>query len=190
MPTFGYGRVSTYEQTSENQRLELETGGFKVDYWFADTASGKTAAAERPEFSRVLDRIRTGETLIVSKLDRLGRNAADVLATLKRLEEAGIKVVCAQLGSLDLTSLAGKVVTGVLAAIAELERGLIVERTKAGLARAKAAGKRFGRPAKLTGEQRVEVKRRLLCGDRPTDIARDYKVSRALIYQVGEEQPN
>jgi hypothetical protein len=77
MATFAYGRVSTKDQTSDNQRLEIERAGFKVDYWFADEGvSGKTHASLRPQFKALLSQIRDGEILVVSKLDRLGRTAA------------------------------------------------------------------------------------------------------------------
>jgi DNA invertase Pin-like site-specific DNA recombinase len=94
MATFGYGRVSTGAQTTENQRLELEVGGYQVDYWYEDSGvSGGTPAASRPQFAKLLDRIRDGETLVVSKLDRLGRDAIDVQQTVRTLSERGIRVV-------------------------------------------------------------------------------------------------
>lgn len=75
MATFAYGRVSTKDQTADNQRLEIESAGHIIDYWFADTISGKTSASQRPQFAALLGQIRNGETLLVSKLDRLGRDA-------------------------------------------------------------------------------------------------------------------
>ncbi|MDR3482275.1 MAG: recombinase family protein [Burkholderiaceae bacterium] len=83
MIIFAYGRVSTKEQSADNQRLEIEKAGYTVDYWFADTVSGKTSASQRPQFAALLAQIRKGETLLVSKLDRLGRDAQDVGATVK-----------------------------------------------------------------------------------------------------------
>jgi DNA invertase Pin-like site-specific DNA recombinase len=78
MATFAYGRVSTTEQSSDNQRIEIEAAGHKVDFWFADTIGGKTSATQRPQFAALLGQIRNGETLVVAKLDRLGRDAQDV----------------------------------------------------------------------------------------------------------------
>lgn len=76
MATFGYGRVSTKEQTTENQRREIQTAGYQVEYWFADEGvSGKVSALQRPQFAKMLTQIRDGETLVVTKLDRLGRDA-------------------------------------------------------------------------------------------------------------------
>ena len=79
MTIFGYSRVSTTEQHTENQRLEIESSGYNIDYYFEETVSGKTCISERKEFSKLLNQIRDGETLIVSKLDRIGRDAIDVL---------------------------------------------------------------------------------------------------------------
>jgi hypothetical protein len=91
MASFGYGRVSTKEPRTANQRLEIQSAGYKVDYWFADEGiSGKTHATQRPQFVAMLDRIRVGETLVVSKLDRLGRDAEDVLRTVRTLAEQKI----------------------------------------------------------------------------------------------------
>ena len=168
MAIFGYGRVSTIQQTTENQRLELEKTGYKIEpeFWFADEGvSGKVAASQRPAFKLMLTRLRSDETLVVSKLDRLGRDAIDVLQTVRQLGERGIKVIVLQLGTTDLTSSAGKLLLSMLAAVAEMERDLLVERTQAGLARAKAEGKTLGRRPKTTPEQRAEIRHRLRAGD-------------------------
>lgn len=113
MATFGYGRVSTANQTTENQRRELEQAGYALDFWFEDAGvSGKTCARQRPQFVRLLDRIRAGETLVVAKLDRLGRDAVDVLATVRELQARGVAVIVHQLGRVDLTSPAGRLLLG------------------------------------------------------------------------------
>lgn len=91
----------------------------------------------------MLSKFRVADTLVVSKLDRLGRDAPDVLATIKSLAALHVEVTVLQLGKLDLTSPAGKLMLAMLAAVAEMERDLIVERTQAGLARAKAEGRRW-----------------------------------------------
>jgi len=182
--TFGYGRVSTAAQDTENQRLELEKA-FRLDYWYADNGiSGKVAASQRPAWREMLTKIRPGETIVVSKLDRLGRDAIDVLQTVRGLGELGIKVVVLQLGTTDLTSAAGKLLLSMLAAVAEMERDLLVERTQAGLARAKAEGKVLGRPSKTTPEQRRQVLARLGTGESVSAVARDYGVSRASIISI------
>ena len=91
MANFAYSRVSTKDQTTENQRLDIEKAGFNVDYWFADEGiSGKTHASQRPQFKALLGQIRDSETLVATKLDRLGRDAQDVGATIKALAERKI----------------------------------------------------------------------------------------------------
>lgn len=185
MAIFGYGRVSTKEQTTENQRREIEAAGYAIDYWYADEGvSGKVSASQRPQFAKMLGQIRDGETLVVSKLDRLGRDAQDVGATIKALAARRVEVVVLQLGKLDLTSAAGKLMLTMLAAVAEMERDLLVERTQSGLARAKAQGKTLGRPALTTDEQRMAMAARFKAGDSISALSRDYNVSRASVMRI------
>jgi putative DNA-invertase from lambdoid prophage Rac len=187
MTTFGYGRVSTLHQTNGNQRHELEQAGYRLDFWFEDAGiSGKTHASQRPQFQKMLEQIRAGETLVVSKLDRLGRDAVDVLQTVRQLQERKIHVIVHQLGNTDLTSPAGRLLLTMLSAVAEMERDLIVERTQAGLGRAKAEGKQLGRPSKTTEEKRREILARLRAGDSVSQVARDFGVSRATIISIRE----
>lgn len=157
MAVFGYGQVSTAKQIADNQRLEIELAGYAVEYWYADTVCGKAHAAQRKQFSVLLGKLRARDTVVVSKLDRLGRDAPDVLVTIKSLAALGVEVIVLQLGKLDLTSPAGKLMLAMLAAVAEMERDLIVERTQTGLARAKAEGKTLGRPPKTTPEERTAM---------------------------------
>ena len=185
MAIFGYGRVSKTLQYTINQKLELEQAGFKIDFWFSDTGiSGKTCASQRPEFARLLEKIRDGETIVVSKLDRLGRDSIDVLQTVRMLSDRQIKVIVHQLGQTDLTSPAGKLLLTMLSAVASMERDLLVERTHAGLARAKAEGKRLGRPCKTTEAQRLEIRDLLAQGKSVSEVARTYGVSRANILSI------
>jgi len=185
MAIFGYGRVSTKEQQSENQRLELVRAGYDVSYWFADEGvSGKVPAMQRAQFRILLDKIRDGETLVVSKLDRLGRDAQDIGATIRMLAARRIEIIVLQLGKLDLTSSAGKLMLTMLAAMAEMERDLLVERTQSGLARAKAEGKTLGRPARTTDEQRAAMISRFKTGESISALARDYDVSRASVMRI------
>jgi len=184
MATFAYGRCSTAEQTTENQRIEIEAAGHTIDYWFSDTISGKTSASERPQFQALLAQIRNGETLIVSKLDRIGRDAQDVGATIKLLASRKIKVIVMQLGTLDLTSTAGKMMLTMLSAVAEMERDLLVERTQAGLARAKAEGKTLGRTPKTSPEQREAIKAAYAANESVSALARQYAISRATVLNI------
>jgi putative DNA-invertase from lambdoid prophage Rac len=181
MAVFGYGRVSTAEQTADNQRLEIERAGYTVEYWFAETVSGKAHAAQRKQFGDMLAKLRRKDTVVVSKLDRLGRDAPDVLGTIKTLAGLGVEVIVLQLGKLDLTSTAGKL---MLAAVAEMERDLIVERTQAGLARAKAAGKTLGRPTKTTPEQRKAMAQGYANKQSVSALAKLYGVSRATVLTI------
>lgn len=183
MATFGYARISTAEQALANQRLEIEKAGYVIDdeYWFADTVSGKVPAIQRPQFAAMLAKMRKGERLVVSRLDRLGRDAADVLATVKLLATSKIEVIVLQLGKVDLASSAGKLLMTMLAAVAEMERDLLVERTQAGLARARAEGKVLGRPPKTTARQRDDIVRKYENGATISSLAREYGVSRATI---------
>lgn len=183
---YGYGRVSTAEQTTENQRQELEALGHSLpaQRWFADTISGKVPALQRPQFAKMLDRMEAGDMLLVSKLDRLGRDMIDVMQTLKMLAVRGVRVKVQALGDTDLTSTAGKAVVGILAAVAEMERDMLVERTQAGLARAKAEGKQLGRPSKTSEEDKQVIREQLEAGVTVSQLARDYDISRASVIAI------
>lgn len=184
--TFAYARVSTVGQTTENQVLEIQSAGFKVDprRVVAETISGVVATGQRREFNRLLDRLEPEDVLVVTKLDRLGRNAMDVAATVAKLADMGVRVHCLALGGVDLTSSTGKLTMNVINAVAEFERDQLVERTQAGLARAKAQGKTLGRPSSLAPESRAEIQRRLADGASVSALARAYKTSRQSILRV------
>lgn len=184
MAIFGYGRVSTSQQDTENQRLELEQAGWTFDFWFTDVVSGKVSAVQRKAFSEMLSKIRDGETLVVAKLDRLGRDAIDVLQTVRKLADRNIKVIVHQLGTTDLTSAAGKLLLSMLAAVAEMERDLLIERTQAGLLRAKAEGKKLGRPPIIAPEDRRAIIEKKNNGNSVSALAREYGVSRATITAI------
>jgi DNA invertase Pin-like site-specific DNA recombinase len=134
----------------------------------------------------MLRQIRKGETLVVTKLDRLGRDAQDVGSTIKLLAERRSEVVVLQLGKLDLTSAAGKLMLTMLAAVAEMERDLLVERTQSGLARAKAEGKTLGRPVSTTEEQRAAMVKRHQGGkgESISALARTFGISRASVMRI------
>ena len=184
--TFAYVRVATAGQTTENQLHEIEAAGFTVEprRIVSETISGSTAAAQRRGFIRLMDKLESGDILVVTKLDRLGRNAMDVRATVDRLATLGVRVHCLALGGADLTSAAGKMTMQVIAAVAEFERDLLVERTQAGLARARAEGKSIGRPGALTQSQREDIVRRLDGGASVSALAREYATSRQTIIRA------
>src|SRR5260370_33154373 len=185
---FIYAGVSTADQNTENQVREIASGGFAVDKRriVTENISGSVAASERPQFARLLDRLEPGDVLIVTKLDRLGRNAMDVRSTVERLAAEGVRVHCLALGGVDLTSAAGKMTMGVLIAVAEFERDLLIERTHAGIARARAEGKPLERPSALTGAQQAEALRRLAAGESVSQLARDYGTTRQSIMRARE----
>ncbi|SFF26215.1 putative DNA-invertase from lambdoid prophage Rac [Sulfitobacter brevis] len=142
------------------------------------------AITQRAGFSKLLDRMEKGDVLIVTKLDRLGRDAIDVSTTVARLEEIGIRVHCLALGGVDLTSSAGKMTMNVINAVAQFERDLLIERTQSGLARAKAEGKILGRPSALSADQQLDVKEKIENGEAISAIAREFKTSRQTIMRV------
>lgn len=183
---FAYCRVSTTEQTTDNQLQEITAAGFAVQASrvVAETVSGSVPASERQGFLKLLDKLESGDVLVVTKLDRLGRNAMDVRATVEALTGLGVRVHCLALGGVDLTSAAGKMTMGVIAAVAEFERDLLVERTQAGLARAKAEGKALGRPSALSAAQVAEVGKRLAAGEAIAAIARAMGTSRQTIMRA------
>ncbi len=183
---FTYCRVSTAGQTTDNQIQEIASAGFKVlpTRAIAETISGSVAASERPGFKKLIDKLEAGDILVVTKLDRLGRNAMDVRQTVEGLACLGVKVHCLALGGVDLTSPAGKMTMAVISAVAEFERDLLIERTQAGLARAKNEGKVLGRPRALTGAQEDEVRQRLANGEAVAVVARALKTSRATVMRV------
>jgi putative DNA-invertase from lambdoid prophage Rac len=178
--SFAYCRVSTLGQSVENQVREIEAAGFHVEKrrMATDTVSGSSAIEQRPNFMKLLDRLERDDVLVVTKLDRLGRNSIDVQQTVKNLGENGVRVHCLALGGVDLTSPAGKMTMGVIAAVAQFERDLLIERTLAGQSRARAEGKKFGRPPALTEKQRECVARKLANGATVSELARQLKVSR------------
>ncbi|MCL4665538.1 recombinase family protein [Burkholderia pseudomallei] len=184
--TFLYARVSTAEQTTDNQLLEASGAGFTIQprHTVTETISGSVPAAERPGFSKLLERLDDGDTLVVTKLDRLGRNTTDVLATVERLAEMGVHVHCLALKGVDLSSASGKLHMTVLAAVSQFERDLLIERTHAGLARAKAEGKKLGRKVALTPDQKEEIRQKLAAGATARGLAKEYGVSHPTILKA------
>jgi len=185
---FAYCRVSTAEQSTDNQVQEIAASGFVVERQriVAETVSGSVAAMSRKGFSNLLNKLENGDVLVVTKLDRLGRNAMDVRSTVEHLAAIGVKVHCLALGGVDLTSPAGKMTMGVIAAVAEFERDLLIERTQSGLARAKSEGKTLGRPRSLGGQAAKQVALRLAKGETVASLAREYGTSRQSIMRMRE----
>lgn len=166
--TFAYCRVSTTEQTTENQLLAIRNKGYKIEdhHVVEETVSGSLPAAERKGWNELVNvRMDKGDTLIVLKLDRLGRDNIDVQKTVRRLTSdnevegekgLGINLICLDLPEPDLSSSQGQLMMRMFAIFAEFERDLIVERTKAGLERAKSQGKKLGRPQAIKTNKTVQ----------------------------------
>lgn len=176
----GYARVSTDDQNLDLQRDALHLSGVQSIY--EEMASGK--AADRPELDHCLKALRVGDTLVVWRLDRLGRSLPDLVRIVGELEEEGIGFESIT-EKIETASAAGKLVFHVFAALAEFERNLIRERTQAGLAAARARGRAGGRKPKLDARQIKEIKRLMSDPSIPiSQIAERYNVSRTTIYKV------
>ena len=187
---FAYARVSTVEQLTENQREQIAAAGYRIEgrRFIEEKVSGSVAALQRPGFKKLLDRMEAGDTLVVTKLDRIGRDSIDVQKTVELCAASEIRLIVLQLGNLDLTSSSGALMVKVLAAVADFERELIIERTRAGQARARAAGTHMGRPSKTTDQQRRTIRSRLESGETVSALARDFKLSRATVIGIREAQ--
>lgn len=149
MTIFAYLRVSTsvHDQTTDNQKKAIKDAGFAVDEWIAeDGVSGSIRALERPEFTRLMATATKGDTVICTMVDRLGRNASDILHTVDEFKRLGIRLRIMQFDGIDVTSSTGKMIITVMAAFAELEKNILVERTVSGLQRTKAEGTVLGPP--------------------------------------------
>jgi len=184
--TFLYTRVSTEEQTTENQRLLAEQAGYKVDARrvHAEVISGTVPAMERPMFAKLVEKLEEGDALVVAKLDRLGRNASDIDRTVEMLRAMGVRVVVLDLPVMEVTSAAGDLVRRMFAAFAQFERDQLVERTHAGLARAKAEGKKLGRRDALSDEKKAEIQAKLAAGTSARGLAKEYGVSHPTILKL------
>lgn len=182
----GYARVSTDDQNLDLQRDALSKSKCRVIY--EEAASGKTA--ERPELEQCRKALRAGDTLVVWRLDRLGRSLPDLVRIVSELEQAGIGFESLT-EKIETVSASGKLVFHVFAALAEFERNQIRERTNAGLAAARARGRTGGRKPKLTEKHIKEIKALLRDPDaQVADIARRYGVSRTTLYKhVGVVKP-
>jgi DNA invertase Pin-like site-specific DNA recombinase len=186
LPLIGYMRVSKADgsQTLDLQHDALDAAGVAERNLYSDTASGKRD--DRPGLDACLKALRTGDTLVVWKLDRLGRNLRHLVNVVHDLTERGIglRVLTGQGAAIDTTTAAGKLVFGIFAALAEFERELISERTRAGLAAARARGRKGGRKPKMT---RAKVRLAAAAMGKPGtvvgDLCAELGIARATIYR-------
>jgi len=173
----GYARTSTLDQIAgfEAQVKELETLG--VDKVFKEQVS---ATSKRPELERALDYLRDGDTLIVTKLDRLARSVKHLGEIVELIEDKEAHLRILNLG-IDTSEPTGKLVLNLLGSVAQFEREMMIERQREGIAKAQAEGKYRGRPAKIDKD---EIVKRHSIGESPTVIAKDMGVSRTAIYRA------
>jgi len=183
---FAYCRCSKAEQNTENQVLEILNAGFSLEPHrvIQETVSGSVAALQRKGFAKLMDKLEPGDVVVCTKLDRLGRNAMDVRSTVEAFTAMKVRVICLALGQADLTSAAGKMTMGVIAAVAEFERDLLIERTSAGLTRAKSEGKTLGRKPSLSADQKAEILKQRKADVSLGVLAKHYGVSRSAIQRV------
>lgn len=176
----GYGRVSTTDQNPESQRDALTAAGCTKVY--VDHYTG--TKADRPQWNRVRDDVLdTGDTLVITRLDRLGRSTKDLLSIAADLEERGINLVATE-QSIDTTTPEGKLFFTMIAAFAEFEHSMMRARTMDGLAAARARGRKGGRKSALTDAQCERIRKLYADGLGVSTLAEDFKVSRPTIYRA------
>ncbi len=181
---FGYARISTVEQDESLQLDALHAAG--CDRLMIDRASG--AAAERPALAEMLDRLRPGDSVLVWRLDRLGRSLRHLIDVVADLERRGVTLVSLT-EQIDTSSPGGKLVFHIFAAMAEFERDLIRERTYAGLAAARARGRKGGRPTVWTDAKLSAARSMHSAGQDVSTIASTLGVSRASVYRALTPRP-
>ena len=182
----GYMRVSKADgsQTLDLQRDALLAAGVEIRHIYEDRASGKTEA--RPGLDTLKKALRAGDTLVVWKLDRLGRDLRDLVNTVHELtqREVGFKVLSGQGAAIDTTTPSGKLIFGIFGALAEFERELISERTKAGLASARARGRKGGAPFKMTASKvRLAMAAMGQPGTKVGDLCKELGITRQTLYR-------
>ena len=175
----GYARVSTDAQTTALQRDALNAAG--CDRLFEEKESG--ARRSRPQLDKALEYLDRGDTLVVWKLDRLGRSLRDLLDAAEVLRERGI-ALRSLTEHIDTSTAAGKMLYAILGAVAQFERDVLRERTVAGIRAAKARGERIGRPPALTPSQIREAKAMMARGDSPSHVARILRIGRSTLYRA------
>ena len=176
---YGYARVSTAEQDPALQTDALTAAGVDRGRVFVDVASG--ALTTRPRLEMLLAELRPGDTLVVWRLDRLGRSLAHLVALVAELGERGVGFVSLT-EAIDTTTPAGRPLFGVMASLAQFERDVIRERTTAGLAAAKARGRVGGRPPIMTPDKLAVARRMLAEGKSKAAVAKTIGVSRPTLY--------
>ncbi|WP_429216847.1 recombinase family protein [Aeromonas veronii] len=186
MAIYGYTRVSTNEQTTENQRQQIDGKGYRIDEWFDDTGvSGSVETCDRKGWRAMMGVVKKGDTIIAVSIDRLGRNSIDVQIVMRDLYEQGITVITLREG-IDMSTAAGELVLAIMASVAQMERRIISERVKSGMARAsREIDPETGRP-KHMGRPKVydidaQVAKLVAQGLTGMEIAKQLGVSNATV---------
>lgn len=179
----GYARVSTGHQSLDQQADALIAAGVDESRIYSDKLSGTSTREQRPGLAALLDYAREGDVIVVVGIDRLGRNAAEVMTTIRELGQRGIVLRSLREG-IDTSNAAGRMIAGVLASLAELELELGRERRAAAREARKARGQSIGRPKALDAEKTALAHRMHAAGEPATTIASVLGVSRATIYRV------
>lgn len=180
---FGYGRISTSDQNASSQEDSLRAAG--VDKIFIDTFTGTKTS--RPELDKLRDQLRTGDTLVITRLDRLGRSAKDLLTIVSDLEKLGVQLEVIE-QNIDTSTPEGRLFFTMVAAFAEFEREIMRSRTIDGLAAARARGRLGGRKPKLSQAQIEVIHQQYQEGKPVQEIADLFKVSRPTIYRALESR--
>lgn len=175
----GYGRISTSDQNASSQEDSLKAAN--VDKLFIDTFTGTKAS--RPELDRVREQLRQGDVLVITRLDRLGRSAKDLLTIVSELEAIGVQLEVIE-QKIDTSTPEGKLFFTMVAAFAEFERGIMQSRTMDGLAAARARGRVGGRKPKMTEKHIAEAKKMYQEGRTVQDISNLLSVSRPTVYRA------
>lgn len=184
---FGYGRISTGHQSLDAQRDQLTAAGVQAENIHTDVLSGTSTREQRPGLTEVLRLARAGDTIVVVGIDRLGRNAAEVMTTIRDLDQRKIVLRSLREG-IDTGAAAGRMVAGVLASLAELELELGRERRAAARDARRARGQHVGRP-KALDQSKADLARRMHASGEPVKtIAETLGVSAATVYRVVAEK--
>jgi DNA invertase Pin-like site-specific DNA recombinase len=179
----GYARISTADQNADLQKDALKKGG--CEKIIAEQISG--ASTKRPKLERLLASLKSGDTLTVWRLDRLGRSLPHLIEVIRDIEGKGAHFQSLTEG-INTTTAQGRLTFHLMGALAEFERSLIVERTQAGLEAARKRGVRIGRPKALTTAQIKHAKKLISSGERPAAVARSLGVNRSTLYRAIKSQ--
>ncbi len=184
--TYIYTRINTPDQRADDHVVEVTDAGFTVNpqQVIFECISGGVAANARPQFSKLVEQMKSGDTLVVTKMDGLGCNAMDLQKTIEQLAQKGFEVYCLVLGVMNLASFEGEQILSFLKKFADFEKDLLIDRVNKGLAESRKNGNKAGRPEALSDKTQDEIKKLLASGVSVSKLARDYSVSRPTIIRI------